>query len=135
MAEVLIVVSNLFLQVTPFMMALSTITVFCMVPGVVAMAVGLGAIYPDFKSENPAQAATSFGGLVFMILCAGFIGGVALLEAGPTHAIFMAGMRSGSLTALQWAWTGASFAAAFGLCAAAVFVPMHLGEKRLADLK
>jgi ABC-2 type transport system permease protein len=134
MAEVLIVVTNLFLQVTPFMMVLSTITVFCMVPGVVSMAVGLGAIYPDFKSENPAQAATSFGGLVFMILCAGFIGVVALLEAGPTHAIFMAGMRNASLTPLQWTWTAASFAAAFGLCAAAVFVPMRLGEKRLSDL-
>jgi len=135
MAEILIVVTNLFLQVTPFMMVLSTITVFCMVPGVVSMAVGLGAIYPDFKSENPAQAATSFGGLVFMILCTGFIGVVALLEAGPTHAIFMAGMRNANLTLLQWAWTAASFAAAVGLCAAAVFMPMHLGEKRLSDLQ
>ncbi|HOG18561.1 MAG: hypothetical protein A4E73_02026 [Syntrophaceae bacterium PtaU1.Bin231] len=134
MTEILIVVTNLFLQVTPFMMALSTVTVFCMAPGVVAMAVGLGAVYPDFKSENPAQAATSFGGLVFMILCAGFIGIVALLEAGPTHAIFMAGVRNAHLTPLQWVWTAASFAAALTLCAAAVYVPMRLGEKRLSDL-
>jgi hypothetical protein len=73
LAEILIVVSNLLLDVTPFMMGLSTVTVFAMVPGVVALAVGLGAAYPDFKSENPAQAVTSFGGLLFMISCAGFI--------------------------------------------------------------
>jgi hypothetical protein len=38
------------------------------------MGIGFGAAYPDFKAENPAQTATSFGGLVFMIMCAGCIG-------------------------------------------------------------
>ena len=72
LAEILIVSSNILLQVTPFMMALSVVTIFLMVPGVVAMGVGLGAAYPDFQSENPAQSVTSFGGLLFMLLAAGF---------------------------------------------------------------
>ncbi len=71
LAEILIVSSNILLQVTPFMMALSVVTVFLMVPGVVALGVGLGAAYPDFQSENPAQSVTSFGGLLFMLLAAG----------------------------------------------------------------
>jgi hypothetical protein len=44
----------------------------------VAMGIGFGAAYPDFKAENPAQTVTSFGGLVFMIVCAGDIGLVIL---------------------------------------------------------
>jgi hypothetical protein len=43
LTEVLIVATNLLLQVTPFMMALSTVTVFFTVPGIVAMGIGLGA--------------------------------------------------------------------------------------------
>jgi len=51
------------------MMVLSTLTIFCLVPAVVGMAIGLGAVYADFKMENPAQVVTSFGGLLFMVLC------------------------------------------------------------------
>jgi ABC-2 type transport system permease protein len=71
LTEVLIVLTNILLSVTPFMMALSTITVFFLVSWIVAMGIGFGAAYPDFKAENPAQTVTSFGGLVFMIMCAG----------------------------------------------------------------
>ena len=67
MAEVLIVATNILLQVTPFIMYLSIVTIFCMTPGIIAMGIGLGAAYPDFNSENPAQSVTSFGGLVFML--------------------------------------------------------------------
>ena len=83
LTEILIFTTNLLLQVTDFMMVLSTATVFLLVPGIVAMGIGFGAAYPDFRAENPAQTVTSFGGLVFMILCAGFIGTVIVLEAGP----------------------------------------------------
>jgi ABC-2 type transport system permease protein len=54
LTEILIVLTNILLSVTPFMMALSTITVFFLVPGIVAMGIGFGAAYPDFKAENPA---------------------------------------------------------------------------------
>jgi ABC-2 type transport system permease protein len=134
LTEILIVATNILLQVTDFMMILSTVTVFLMVPGVVAMGVGLGAAYPDFQSENPAQAVTSFGGLLFMILCAGFIGLVIILEAGPVYAVFMAGIRGQSLSILQWIWLVISFALVLLLCILAVILPMRLGERRLEGL-
>jgi ABC-2 type transport system permease protein len=119
------------LQVTPFMMALSVVTVFLMTPGVVALGVGLGAAYPDFKSENPAQAVTSFGGLLFMLLAAGFIAAVVVLEAGPVYQLFMADFQGRSLSGLQWAWLIVSFALVLLLCILAVLLPMRLGERRL----
>ncbi|MBU2235342.1 MAG: hypothetical protein KKE49_06885 [Proteobacteria bacterium] len=131
LAEILIVSSNILLEVTPFMMALSVVTVFLMVPGVVALGVGLGAAYPDFQSENPAQSVTSFGGLLFMLLAAGFIAAVIVLEAGPVYAVFMAGFHGRSLSGLQWAWLIVSFTLVILLCILAVILPMRLGERRL----
>jgi len=113
------------------MMVLSVITTFCMVPGIVSMGVGLGAIYPDFQSENPAQSVTSFGGLVFMILSAGFIGGIILLEAGPVYSVFMADVSGNVLTTIQWIWLIGSFSIVLILCVLAVVVPMRLGERML----
>ena len=132
LAEILIVVSNILLHVTPFMMVLSVTTVFFMVPGIVSMGVGFGAAYPDFRSENPAQSVTSFGGLLFMILCAGFIATVIVLEAGPVYSVFMAGFRGVSLTALQWIWLAGSFSLVLLLCILAVVLPMRWGERRLS---
>ena len=92
---------------------------------------GLGAAYPDFQSENPAQAVTSFGGLLFMLLAAGFIAAVIVLEAGPVYQLFMADFHGRSLSGLQWAWLIVSFALVLLLCILAVLLPMRLGERRL----
>jgi ABC-2 type transport system permease protein len=134
LAEFLIVATNLLLQVTDLMMILSTATVLLMVPGIVAMGVGLGAAYPDFQSENPAQAVTSFGGLLFMILCAGFIGFIVILEAGPVYSVFMASLNGRGLALLQWVWLAISFALVILLSVLAVVLPMRLGERRLKAL-
>jgi len=131
MAEALIVISNLLLQVSTFMMVLSIITIFCLVPPIVAMGVGLGAVYPNFKSENPAQAVTSFGGLLFMMLCFALIAVVIILEAGPVYYVFMAGIRHQSLSASQIIWLILSFSLALFLCIFAVIYPMRCGEKSL----
>jgi ABC-2 type transport system permease protein len=104
MTEILILASNLLLQVTPFMMVLSMVTMLCVTPGVVAMGIGLGAAYGDFHAENPAESVTSFGGLLYMILCVGFILLVVALEAGPVYTLFMAVIRGQGLTILQWIW-------------------------------
>jgi len=133
LAETLIVLSNILLHVTPFMMWLSVATIFFMVPGIISMGVGFGAAYPDFKSENPAQSVTSFGGLLFMILCTGFIGIIIILEAGPVYSVFMSGIRGTGLSSPQWLWLVGSFALVLLICVLAVILPMQWGVKRLSD--
>jgi ABC-2 type transport system permease protein len=134
LTEVLIVATNILLQVTPFMMTLSTLTVFFTVPGIVAMGVGLGAAYPDFKAENPTQTITSFGGLVFMIFCAGYIGLVVLIEAGPVYNLFMAGIRNNVISLSTWIWIFGSFILVLILSVLATCLPMRFGERRLSEL-
>ena len=131
LSEFLIVVTNILLDVTPFMMFLSVITIFCLVPAVVGLAVGLGARYPDFKSENPALSVTSFGGLLFMLLSFGLIAAVIVLEAGPVYRIFMSGISKQHFTVWQMIWFVFSFCLALLLCVFATIYPMKLGEKNL----
>lgn len=134
LSEILIVATNIILKVEPFMMILSFITVFLMVPGIVSIGIGFGAAYPDFKSENPAQSVTSFGGLMFMMLCAGYIMSVIVLEAGPVYSIFMAEVHDRSMTILQWIWIIVSFSMVAVVGILAIFLPMRFGERGLSKV-
>ena len=78
-----------------------------------------------------SQTVTSFGGLLYMTICAGFIALVIVLEAGPVYAVFMAGIKGQGLDALQWAWLVGSFSLVLIICTLAVAVPINMGEKRL----
>jgi ABC-2 type transport system permease protein len=131
LAEVLIIGTNHLLHVTPFMMFLSTATMFFMVLGIVAMGMGLGALYPDFGHQNIAQVATGYGGVVYMILCALFVGALVVLEAGPVYILFMSRVRGVGLVPHQWGIVMVSFAAVLAIVAVAVFMPMSRGLKAL----
>ncbi len=132
LAETLIVATNIMLQATAFMMALSIVTILVTTPTVVGMGIGLGALYPNFKSENPAQAVTSYGGLLFMLVSAAYICLVIVLEAGPVYKIFMSGIREREISLFDWLWAGGSFLAALSLSAVCFLWPMRLGVKRLS---
>jgi ABC-2 type transport system permease protein len=134
LTEMLISATNILLDVTPFMMILSTFTVFFVVPGIVAMGIGLGAAYPDFKAENPTQTITSFGGLVFMVACAGYIGLVVLIEAGPVYHLFMAGIHNKPISLSTWIWIIGSFSLVLVISLLAIFLPMRFGRRRLSQL-
>ncbi len=133
LTEILIVGTNLLLHVTPLMMAISTVTVFFLVPGVVALGIGFGAAYADFKAENPIQTVTSFGGVLFMTACAGVIGVILLLEAGPVYHIFMAGVREQPVGLFSRLWMAGAFLLSLAIAGCAVYLPMRFGEKRLTE--
>ena len=133
LTEGLIVVTNTLLKVAPFMMILSVLTVFAMVPGIVAMGIGFGAFNPDFRTENPAQAVTGFDGLLFMVFSTAFIGAVLALEAGPVYHYFMAQLRGRPLPSFWLFRTWASGLLVALLCSAAVLIPMTIGQRRLGN--
>lgn len=133
LAEILIVFTNHLLDVTGFMMLLSSITMFFMVFGIVALAVGVGAIYPRFRYENVAQVSTGFGGVLFMILSATYIGLVIVLEAGPVYILFLSGIRGTTVSLWQWVFIICSFSAVLAINLFVVYEPMKMGLKALGD--
>jgi ABC-2 type transport system permease protein len=129
---VLTMASNELLQVTPLMRWLAPLTIFAMVFGITALGIGVGAAFPNFKAENLSQVATGFGGLLYMILAMGFIALVVVLEAGPVYTLFMAQVRHQSISLLQWFYIGGSLLLAALVIAAAVWLPMRYGIRKLA---
>jgi ABC-2 type transport system permease protein len=135
LAEALIVITNYLLDTTPFMMALCSVTIFFAVMGIVALAIGFGAIYPRFKFENIAQVSTGFGGLTYMMISTLFLAVVIILEAGPVYIIFMAGYRQMSITTLQWFFIVPSFLAVLIVIFLAIERPMKMGLAALENLE
>lgn len=132
LAETLIILSNLMLKVTPFMMYLGIATIFTMTFGITALGVGLGAIFPKFKHENVAQIPTGFGGIVYMLLAMLFIGIVILLEAWPVYRIFTAQTLGSRLSVLGYLSIFVSFAAVIAIQGLTFLLSMKIGLKRLA---
>ena len=130
---VLIVSTNLLLRVGSFMMILSVINVCLMVPGIVSLGVGMGAVFADFKSENPAQTLSSHGGFLFMVFSVLFIGTVIIIEAGPVYSIFMARFHGRDLSIWSVIWNTAWFILAGGICAGVLILPMKLGKKHITE--
>ena len=133
LGEILVVFTNRLLQVTPFMMTLLAVTMFLSVFGIVAMGVGLGALYPKFRYENIAQVATGFGGLIYMMVSSLFMAAVILLEAAPVYVIFMADVRGEAIPLPHWLWIVPAFGLVLALQVFAVIKPMRMGVRALNE--
>jgi ABC-2 type transport system permease protein len=79
LALIIVGVTNALLGVGAFIFTVSICTITVLTFALASMALGLGAVFPRYESENAAQIPTSFGGLVFMILSVALVGGVVLL--------------------------------------------------------
>ncbi len=87
MALVLIAFSNTRLQVEPPLAWIGLVTVIMLSFGLTSLAVGLGAIFPDFREDNPARIANGVGGTTNIILSLGYIGATLGLALPPTLAL------------------------------------------------
>ena len=134
LAEVLIVMTNYLLGVKTFMMVLSSVTMLAAVCAMVSLAVGFGALYPDFRNQNMTQLSTGFGGLMYMISSALYIAIVVVLEAWPAYILLSAGRIGGMIPMLHWAFVVCSFLGVLGVTALVIFKPIKLGIRALEKL-
>ena len=135
LGELLVFLSNLLLQVPPWMMSLSLITVCLMTFGITAIGVGFGALYPNFSYENAAEIPTSFGGAISMIVSIGFIALIVMIEAWPIYQIAMASLRRGPMSAPTLWIVAPSMAIVAALTAAVIALSLKAGIRRLEQLK
>jgi ABC-2 type transport system permease protein len=97
LAVAITVGTNVILRVSGFMAVLSVATIVIMTFTITAMALGFGAVYPKFNSENAADVPTSFGGLLFMMTSTAFIAGIIVLEAWPVYALLQAQLHGSGI--------------------------------------
>ncbi|MEE9144997.1 MAG: hypothetical protein V3U06_09560 [Candidatus Binatia bacterium] len=134
LGEILIFLSNLLLNVPPWMMTLSLITVFLMTFGISAIGVGVGALYPKFNYEHVAEIPTSFGGAVCMIVSIAFIGILVMVQAWPVYLLAMEGLNPGTAKVGLWV-IFPSLAVDLVITILAVTIPIRLGLKKLEAMK
>jgi ABC-2 type transport system permease protein len=133
LALILTGVTNVLLQATPFMMLVSLGAIFGLTLAIAAMALGFGALYPQFETENAAQIPTSFGGLVFMMATIALLGLVIVTLAGPVYG-YLSAVNSGRPVTLSL-WTIGAFIAAAALCAAATIIPLRVGLRKIEQFE
>jgi len=125
--------TDVLLEVSPFMMILSLATIFALTLAIAAMALGFGALYPQFETENAAQIPTSFGGLVYMMatiaLLAAVIGALWQAVYAYVRAVF-----EGQPVVVD-AWMLFWFTVAAALCAAATVIPLRVGLKKMESFE
>jgi ABC-2 type transport system permease protein len=135
LSQVLTIASNHFLGATPFLTVLSSLTILFVTFGIVGLAVGMGAAFPNFKFENVTQIAGSSGGLLYMIAATSFVAAVLFLEAVPVYLILNAGFRKLPLTGKEIAVVSLALAAVVVLNVLAVALPMRWGRKKISALE
>ena len=133
LSEFLVVASNWLLKVSPFMMGLSVGTIFLATFGITGLGVGMGALYPRFNVENVAHISSGFGGMLYMILAIGFIGGIVILEALPVYVFLHAKFFRYSIQTWQYGAMGVSFGLLLALMWAAFWIPMGRGLEALEE--
>jgi ABC-2 type transport system permease protein len=126
--------TNVILRVGPFMMTLSLATIAAATFAIGSLAIGFGALFPRFETDNAARISTGFGGLLFMMTATAYLAAVISLEAWPVYAFLHARVRGVPLDGGRLAGLVGGLGAAAVLSGAAIVLPLRAAVRRIAAM-
>jgi len=132
LAEILVVVSNMFLDVDPYLMAVSVSGIFFLTIGLTGLGVGFGAIYPVFDHENIAELATSTGAVYYMIVGLAYIGIVVMFGVRPIWAHFSEKFLSREVGGAEVYFC---YGVILALTLAVTIIPIRMGANALRKIE
>jgi ABC-2 type transport system permease protein len=125
--------TNVLLQVRPFMMVMELVTICVLTFAIAALALAFGALYPQFETENAAQIPTSFGGLIYMMATIALLGAVIFVLWQAVYqyvrSVYLGQPVVVNATMISW------FAVAAALCAAATAGSLWIGLRRMERME
>jgi len=127
----LIVLTNIILDALPLILGITTVAMIAITFAITALALGFGALFPNFETENTAEIPTSFGGLLFMMASVTYLVGVVGMLAWPVLLPLAAGLRDGDparagFVPLILGGTGAALLTGF-----AIVLPLRAGVRKV----
>lgn len=125
--------TNVLLQASTFMMLISLGTIVLLTFAISALALGIGALYPRFDTENAAQIPTSFGGMVFMMAAVVLLALVLVIEATPVMGYLR--LQLSGEEGVWGPWMVISLLGVVVLCLAATIIPLRVGLKRMEEME
>ena len=125
--------TNVLLEVGPFMMVMGLVTICGLTFAIAALALGFGALYPQFETENAAQIPTSFGGLVYMMATIALLAAVIVALWQAVYA-YVRAVYVGEPVVVD-GWMIFWFAVAALICAAATAIPLRIGLRKMESFE
>ena len=124
----LTIISCYFLQVTPFHFIISVYSILLANLALAGLAVGLGALYPNFQEDNPVRIVSGMGGTLNFLISVAYIA----LIAGSQMVILMYYARN-SHDITQDFYTILAIVLTFNTLISLIagLIPMRLGLKNL----
>jgi ABC-2 type transport system permease protein len=128
---ILVLASNAILDSPMPLVLVEGTTCVMLAVGLSGLAVGMGAMFPNFKADTAAKAAAGPAGILFMVFALVLIGGVMLLEALPMWFILRAQFMGGSLSQAEIVYCVIGFLAAAMLCVFTAMYPIRRASRGL----
>jgi ABC-2 type transport system permease protein len=126
--------TNVILRVGTFMMIVSLVTITIMTFAIASLALGFGAMFPRFETENSAEISTGFGGLLFMMSAAAYLAIVIMLEAWPVYSVLQAKFRGIPLDSSQIGGLAIGLGLALAGSIAVVIVPLRIAREKIEEI-
>lgn len=134
--SVLIIIgTNVVLRVEPLMMGVSLITIVLATLAITALALCFGALFPRFRTENAADIATGFGGLVFMMASISYIALVIGMEAWPVYMFLRQRAETGAVTGQVTGALVLGVGAAMLLSVVVISVALGVARQRVGEIE
>jgi ABC-2 type transport system permease protein len=135
----LVLLSDMMLQVPLLVVAVHQLTCVLLCLGLASIAVGFGAMMPNFRETSPSKISAGFGGTLNLVLSALYIMVVVVLTALPCHFYLLAGRGpwGSEFVNPQYLklWLVVGTGAAVFVGAMATFVPMRRGLRSFRRLE
>jgi ABC-2 type transport system permease protein len=132
--EILVVLSDLMLKMSPVMIGLHVAMIAILCLGLSGISVGLGARLPNLRETDPSKIAAGFGGTLNLLVSLVFIFTIVTALALPCH-LYFAGQDQSESTSLTLSSTGFRFWLSVAvivsliLGALGTIIPLRIGIK------
>ncbi|MHC4198574.1 MAG: putative ABC transporter permease subunit [Planctomycetota bacterium] len=127
-AETLVVLSNVMLRMPRGVFVVQTATAALVCVGLTGLAVGLGAIYPNYRETNPGRIVSGFGGTLTLVLSAVFVFTMVAIVTVPAQ-MRLVDATLGPRGYVRWA--AGSMVLACLATALAAGLPLYYGARSL----
>jgi ABC-2 type transport system permease protein len=134
MAEVFVLISDVLLQLPLAGMVLHALCVAALGFGLSGLTVGLSAMLPNFRENDPSKIAVGLGGTLTLIVGLLYLGLIILLMAAPYHLAFVVLGDADREPALN-PWVIVGVVVGIGSAVAAVVLPLRWGTRALERME
>jgi ABC-2 type transport system permease protein len=135
----LVLLSDMMLNVHALVIGVHQLTCVLLCLGLASIAVGFGAMLPNFRETSPSKIAAGFGGTLNLVLSALYIMVVVVLTALPCHFYLLAGKGpwGAAFFSPQYLklWLILGTGAAIVVGAVATIVPLRRGLRAFRQLE